>query len=74
MRADGGTGISGCRSPVALTWYQVVPMPREKSASSQKTATIGSASWPLNPRAGGLGLEGMTLSVGGKIICPLSVN
>lgn len=43
---------------MALTWYQVVPTPWEKSASSQKAATIGKPSWPLKPWGGGLGLEG----------------
>lgn len=59
---------------MALTWYQVVPTPLEKSASSQKAATIGKLSWPVKPLGGGLGLDGTWLSVGGKMICPLSVN
>lgn len=70
----GGNRVTAWRSPMTLTWYQVVPTPREKSASSQKAATMGKASWLLKPWEGGWGLEGMWLSVGGKMICPLSVN
>lgn len=70
----GGSRVTACRCPMTLTWYQVVPTPREKSASSQKAATTGKASWPLKPWEGGWGLEGTWLSVGGKMICPLSVN
>lgn len=44
-----GAGLSQKNILVAPTWYQVVPTPWEKSASSQKAATIGKTSWPLKP-------------------------